>query len=118
MHAKTRSETIVIDLVGELDTAMSRMVNREINGLDPAHCATVVVRLERLESTQWAGLCDLATVIDRHRRAGLDVRAESRLRRVIALLDEFAIPHDVPDDGELFMRRRLIIARTPKPRVA
>ena len=118
VHVKIDPKSVVIDLVGELDTTMSRMLNREINGLDSSSCGTVVVRLERLESTQWAGLCDLAAVIDRHRRAGRDVRAQSRLRRVIALLDEFAIPHDGPDDGALPMRRRLIIARNPQPKVA
>jgi len=118
LQTKGCPQVVVIDLVGELDPTMSRMLNRELQGLDRDKCATIVVRLERLESTQWAGLCDLASVIERHRRAGLDVRAQSRLRRVRAVLDELAIPHEVPDDGAQVMRRRVIIARTPKPQVA
>ncbi len=103
----------MIDLIGELDPTMSQMLDRSIRLLDPANCATIVVRLERLESTQWAGLCDLGTVIRAHRQNGLDVRADSRLQRVRAVLDELAIPTDVPANGAPFMRRRMIIARTP-----
>lgn len=110
---QARREIVLIDLVGELDAAMSRMLDRGIRLLDPLNCATIVVRLERLESTQWAGLCDLGNVITAHRQNGLDIRAESRLRRVRAVLDELAIPTDVPKNGEPFMRRRMIIARTP-----
>jgi hypothetical protein len=108
-----RRELVVIDLVGELDSTMSQMVDRSIRLLDPANCGTIIVRLERLESTQWAGLVDLGSVIRTHRENGLDVRADSRLRRVRAVLDELAIPTDVPTNSAPFMRRRMIIARTP-----
>ncbi|MGH7659385.1 MAG: hypothetical protein ACRENA_00525 [Vulcanimicrobiaceae bacterium] len=110
---RSRRELVVIDLVGELDSTMSQMVDRSIRQLDSSNCATIIVRLERLESTQWSGLCDLGTVIRAHRENGLDVRADSRLRRVRAVLDELAIPTDVPVSGAPFMRRRMIIARTP-----
>jgi hypothetical protein len=106
-------EIVLIDLVGELDPTMSRMLDRSIRMLALANCSTIVIRLERLDSTQWAGLCDLGTVISTHRRNGIDVRADSRLRRVRAVLDDFAIPTDVPANGATFMRRRMIIARTP-----
>jgi len=110
----------MVDLIGELDTVMSQMVDRELRVLagDPARGATIVIRLEGLDSTQWAGLCDLAAVVEKHRREGLDVRAHSRLQRVRAVLDEFAIPCDVPAPEGTVRRRRIIIARTPKPHVA
>lgn len=92
---------------------MSRMLDRGIRTLANANCTTIVIRLERLDSTQWAGLCDLGAVIAAHRRNGLDVRADSRLRRVRAVLDEFAIPTDVPASDAPIMPRRMIIARTP-----
>jgi hypothetical protein len=113
VKTKARREIILIDLVGELDSTMSKMLDRSIRTLDQMNCATIVVRLERLESTQWSGLCDLGEMIATHRRNGLDVRAASRLQRVRAVLDEFAIPTDVPRDDAPFMRRRMIIARTP-----
>ena len=113
MKAHGRREIVLIDLVGELDPTMSKMLDRSIRTLDHSHCATIVVRLERLDSTQWAGLCDLGSVIATHRRNGLDVRADSRLNRVRAVLDEFSIPTDAPGNGAPFMRRRMIIARTP-----
>ncbi len=113
MKPQARREIVLIDLVGELDSTMSRMLDRCIRTLDQTNCATIVVRLERLESTQWAGLCDLGEMIATHRRNGLDVRAGSRLQRVRAVLDEFAIPTDIPREGAPFMRRRMIIARTP-----
>jgi hypothetical protein len=113
VKTQARREIVLIDLVGELDSTMSQMLDRSIRALDQTTCATIVVRLERLESTQWAGLCDLGSMIAMHRRNGLDVRADSRLRRVRAVLDEFAIPTDVPREGALIMRRRMIIARTP-----
>jgi len=106
-------ESVYIDLVGELDPTMSRMLDMTIRLLDPSNCATIVVRLERLNSTQWAGLCDLGSVITAHRQNGLDIRADSRLRRVRAVLDELAIPTDVPKAAGPYMRRRMIIARTP-----
>lgn len=113
MKKTSRREVVMIDLVGELDSTMSRMLDRGIRLLDPLDCATIVVRLERVESTQWAGLCDLGDVISKHRRDGLDIRADSRLQRVRAVLDQFAIPTDVPSNGAPVMRRRMIIARTP-----
>jgi len=113
VKAHPRREIVLIDLVGELDSIMSRMLDRNIRMLAQTNCTTIVIRLERLESTQWAGLCDLATVISAHRRNGLDVRADSRLRRVRAVLDEFAIPTDVPAKDAPLGRRRMIIARTP-----
>jgi hypothetical protein len=113
VKTQSRREIILIDLVGELDSAMSKMLDRSIRTLDQSTCSMIVVRLERLESTQWAGLCDLGSMIAGHRRNGLDVRADSRLRRVRAVLDEFAIPMDVPSDSAPVMRRRMIIARTP-----
>jgi hypothetical protein len=113
VKANARREIVLIDLVGELDSTMSKMLDRSIRTLDQTICATIVVRLERLESTQWSGLCDLGSMIATHRRNGLDVRAASRLQRVRAVLDEFAIPTDVPRDDAPFMRRRMIIARTP-----
>ena len=113
MKTKARREIVLIDLVGELDSMMSKMLDRSIRTLDQTVCATIVVRLERLESTQWSGLCDLGSMIAMHRSNGLDVRAASRLRRVRAVLDEFAIPTDVPRDDAPLMRRRMIIARTP-----
>lgn len=113
MKPHGRREIVLIDLVGELDPTMSKMLDRSIRMLDHSHCGTIVVRLERLDSTQWAGLCDLGSVIATHRRNGLDVRADSRLHRVRAVLDEFSIPTDAPANGAPFMRRRMIIARTP-----
>lgn len=113
INQRSRRELVVIDLVGELDSAMSEMLDRSIRLLDPENCATIIVRLERLQSTQWAGLCDLGSVIRTHRQNGLDVRADSRLQRVRAVLDELSIPTDVPANGLPFMRRRMIIARTP-----
>lgn len=113
VKTQARREIVLIDLVGELDPTMSRMLDRSIRMVALANCSMVVVRLERLDSTQWAGLCDLATVIAAHRRNGVDVRADSRLRRVRSVLDEFAIPTDVPASDAPLMRRRMIIARTP-----
>jgi hypothetical protein len=113
VKTQARREIVLIDLVGELDSTMSKMLDRSIRTLNQTNCATIVVRLERLESTQWAGLCDLGAMIASHRRDGLDVRADSRLQRVRAVLDEFAIPKDIPREGAPFMRRRMIIARTP-----
>ncbi|MGH7715024.1 MAG: hypothetical protein ACREML_03400 [Vulcanimicrobiaceae bacterium] len=113
MKTQARREIVLIDLVGELDSTMSKMLDRSIRTLDQSICATIIVRLERLESTQWAGLCDLGSMLATHRSNGLDVRADSRLRRVRAVLDDFAIPTDVPGEGAPFMRRRMIIARTP-----
>ena len=113
MREAPRREIVMIDLVGELDSTMSRMVDRGIRLLDPMHCATIVLRLERVDSTQWAGLCELGNVISMHRKNGLDIRADSRLQRVRAVLDELEIPMDVPSNGAPFMRRRMIIARTP-----
>jgi len=110
MQTQSR-EIVVIDLVGELDPVMSRMLDRSIRTLTNSNCS-IVVRLERLNSTQWAGLCDLGSMIAAHRRNGVDVRADSRLQRVRAVLDEYAIPTDVPSNGAPFMRRRMIIART------
>ncbi|MBV8599990.1 MAG: hypothetical protein JO359_00350 [Candidatus Eremiobacteraeota bacterium] len=120
MKAQARRELIFIDLVGELDTAMSQMLARELRALaeDAARGAAIVVRLEGLDSTQWAGLCELASAIEKYRHQGFDVRAHSRLQRVRAVLDEFAIPTDVPGPELTQRRRRIIIARTPKPHVA
>ena len=91
---------------------MSRMLDGSIRSLGESNCSTFVVRLDRLNSTQWAGLCELGSVIAAHRRNGLDVRADSRLQRVRAVLDEYAVPMDVPSNGAPLMRRRMIIART------
>ena len=113
MKLQAQREIVVIDLVGELDPVMSRMLDRSIRTLTQQSCSMIVIRLERLNSTQWAGLCDLGSVIAAHRRNGLDVRADSRLQRVRAVLDEYAVPMDVPEGGAPLMRRRMIIARTP-----
>ena len=91
---------------------MSRMLDNTIRLLDSSLYATIVITLEGLESTQWAGLCDLGAVIAKYRHNGLDIRADSRLVRVRAVLDELQVPTDVPKvNGR--SRRRMIIARTP-----
>ena len=91
---------------------MSRMLDGSIRSLGESNCSTFVVRLDRLNSTQWAGLCKLGSVLSAHRRNGLDIRVDSHLQRVRAVLDEYEIPTDVPSDGAPLMRRRMIIART------
>jgi hypothetical protein len=112
MKQTPRHDIVQIDLIGELDPTMSRMLDHAIRSLDSEHCPTIVIRLEGLESTQWAGLCDLGAVIAKHRENGLDIRADSRLQRVRSVLDDFAVPTDVPKaNGQ--SRRRAIIARTP-----
>src|SRR5690242_17381748 len=115
MKSRNWRELIVVDLIGELDVALSARLNDQLSALASSVSATIVVRLERIDSVHHAGLSQLANVIVKHRRIGIDVRAQSRLRRICAVLEEFAIPGDMPSPDEFHARRRLIIARTPRP---
>lgn len=107
---------IAIDLVGQLDSDLSSSLASTLTRF--AAGTTFIVSLERIESTQWAGLCDLADVIVKARAAGLAVYAHARLKRVRSILAEFNVPFDVPQPGSLTISRRVIIARTPQARVA
>lgn len=118
MKPKDRREDVVVDLVGELDVALAARLNARIAGLEPDRTAVVLIRLERVDSTQIAGLRELAEVLAAHRSRGIDVRVRSRLPRVRTVLEAFGLTADVPEGHVFFCRRRVIIARTPKPQVA